>query len=43
MPFRQNIDFHEDIEAVAAKTESGYILEARIPKDLVLNAFPTGD
>ena len=35
----QNIDFHEDIEAMAAKTESGYILEARIPKDLVLNAF----
>ena len=35
----QNIDFHEHIEAEAAKTESGYILEARIPKDLGLNAF----
>ncbi len=35
----QNIDFHEEIEVKAAKTESGYILEARIPKDLALNAF----
>ena len=35
----QNIDFHEEIEVQAAKTETGYILEARIPKDLVLNAF----
>ena len=34
-----NIDFHEHIEVEAAKTESGYILEARIPKDLALNAF----
>ena len=35
----QNIDFHEHIEVQAAKTETGYILEARIPKDLALNAF----
>ena len=35
----QNIDFHEHIEVQATKTESGYILEARIPKDLGLNAF----
>ena len=35
----KNIDFHEDIEVRAAKTETGYILEARIPKDLALNAF----
>ena len=35
----KNIDFHEHIEAQAAKTETGYILEARIPKDLALNAF----
>ena len=35
----QNIDFHENIEVQAAKTETGYILEARIPKNLVLNAF----
>ena len=35
----KNIDFHKDIEVQAAKTESGYILEARIPKDLALNAF----
>ena len=35
----QNIDFHKDIEVKAAKTETGYILEARIPKDLALNAF----
>ena len=40
----KNIDFHEHIEVKAAKTESGYILEARIPKDLALNAFqPTID
>ena len=40
----QNIDFHEHIEVQAAKTETGYILEARIPKDLALNAFqPTID
>ena len=40
----QNIDFHEHIKAAAAQTESGYILEARIPKDLALNAFqPTID
>ena len=35
----QNIDFHEHIEVYASKTETGYILEARIPKDLALNAF----
>ena len=35
----KNIDFHKDIEVRAAKTETGYILEARIPKDLALNAF----
>ena len=35
----QNIDFHEHIEVQAVKTETGYILEARIPKDLALNAF----
>ena len=35
----QNIDFHEHIKVQAAKTETGYILEARIPKDLALNAF----
>ena len=35
----KNIDFHEHIEVEAAKTETGYILEARIPKGLVLNAF----
>ncbi len=35
----KNIDFHEHIEAQAAKTKTGYIVEARIPKDLVLNAF----
>ena len=35
----KNIDFHEHIEAQAAKTETGYILEVRIPKDLALNAF----
>ena len=35
----QNIEFHEHIETQAAKTETGYILEARIPKDLALNAF----
>ena len=35
----KNIDFHEDIEVRASKTETGYILEARIPKDLALNAF----
>ena len=35
----KNIDFHEHIEAEAAKTENGYVLEARIPKDLALNAF----
>ena len=35
----QNIDFHEHIEVQAAKTETGYILEARIPKDLALNVF----
>ena len=39
-----NIEFHEHIEAKAAKTETGYILEARIPKDLALTAFqPTID
>ena len=35
----KNIDFHKNIEVQAAKTESGYILEARIPEDLALNAF----
>ena len=35
----KNIDFHENIEVQATKTETGYILEARIPKDIVLNAF----
>ena len=35
----KNIDFHKDIEVQAAKTGRGYILEARIPKGLVLNAF----
>ena len=35
----KNIDFHEHIEVQAAKTETGYILEVRIPKDLALNAF----
>ncbi len=35
----KNIDFHKDIEVQAAKTEKGYILEARIPRGLVLNAF----
>ena len=35
----KNIDFHEHIKAQAAKTETGYILEVRIPKDLALNAF----
>ena len=39
MPFRKTSTFHEDIEVRAAKTETGYILEARIPKDLALNAF----
>lgn len=40
----QNIEFHEHIETRAAETETGYILEARIPKDLALNAFkPTID
>ena len=34
-----NIDFHEHIEARAAKTETGYMLEVRIPKDLALHAF----
>ena len=35
----RNIDFHESIEARATKTEIGYNLEARIPRDLALNAF----
>jgi hypothetical protein len=35
----QNIDFHESIEAQATKTETGYVLETRIPKDQALNAF----
>ena len=35
----KNIEFHEHIETRAAKTETGYILEARIPKDLALNVF----
>ena len=35
----QNIEFHEHIETQAAKTETGYILEAKIPKNLALNAF----
>ncbi len=35
----QNIDFHEEIDVQASRTETGYILEARIPKDLALNAF----
>ena len=35
----KNINFHEHIETEAAKTETGYILEARIPRDLALNAF----
>ena len=35
----KNIEFHEHIETRAAKTENGYILEARIPKDLALNVF----
>ena len=40
----KNIDFHEYIIAEAAKTETGYMVEARIPKDLALNAFqPTID
>ena len=34
-----NIDFHEHIETEAAKTENGYILEARIPRDMALNVF----
>ena len=34
-----NIDFHEHIEARAAKIETGYMLEAKIPKDLALRAF----
>ena len=35
----KNIDFHESIEVRATKTEIGYSLEARIPKDRALNAF----
>ncbi len=35
----KNIDFHEHIESQAAKTETGYSFEARIPKNLALNAF----
>ena len=35
----KNIDFHGHIEVQAAKTEIGYILESRIPKDLALNAL----
>ena len=35
----KNIEFHEHIETRAAKTETGYILEARIPKDLALHVF----
>ena len=35
----KNIDYHEKIEAQVAKTEGGYILEARIPKDVALNGF----
>ena len=35
----KNIDFHEHIAVEAAKTETGYIVEARIPKHLALNAF----
>ena len=35
----KNIDFHESIEVRATKTEIGYNLEARIPKDQALNGF----
>ena len=35
----KNIEFHEHIETKAAQTETGYILEIRIPKDLALNLF----
>lgn len=35
----KNIEFHESIEVRATKTEIGYNLEARIPRDLALNAF----
>ncbi len=39
-----NIDFHEHIDVQATRTDTGYILEASIPKDLALNAFqPTLD
>ena len=40
----KNIDFHEHIIVEAGKTETGYIVEAKIPKHLALNAFqPTID
>ena len=36
---RHNIDDRKEIEANVSKTESGYTLEARIPKSLVLHGF----
>ena len=34
-----NIDHHHEIEAKAAKTDTGYTLEARIPRALALSEF----
>ena len=35
----KNIDFHNNIETQVTRTRLGYNLEAKIPKDLVLNKF----